>query len=333
MYPQEPTTEFGLLASTLANSAQTLPEGGMVPLAIGLVAGLALWLAGVKIVRGVFLAIGAAVGGFAGAVLIPLTGLPAFDIGPITLNPGFTGLIAGGIIGALVAMGMLRVVIVFTAAGAFAVAGAMAALVFLHVSPPSETGITAEDKPGLALHEPTPPLIDFEEQARQIAAERLVDGADSLTGSVPEGTAASELLDELNTEENRERIRDAAERSRAFVAGVYDKVMADFDSRPARSKMILLAATLSGLAIGLLMGGLMPKRSSALVTSLFGSALWLAAGNALIRANTGSTPDVLDQAPLVWAVLWGVATVVGMAVQFGLIKRRGSGGSEDEDEE
>ena len=321
-----------MLLYTLANSTQTLPEGGMVPLAIGVIAGLALWLAGVKIVRGVFLAIGAAVGGFSGAVLIPLTGLPAFDLGPVTLTPGFTGLIAGGIIGSLVAMGLLRVVITFTAAGAFAVAGAMAALVFLHVSPPT-SGDAAFDAQGLALNEATPPIIDFDQEARRMAAERLTDEARSLADSVPDGTAASELLDDLNTEENRARIRDAAERSRAFVEGVYDKVMADYESRPARSKLILASATMAGLGLGLLLGLLMPKRSSALVTSLFGSALWLGAGNALLRANTDPTPEILDQPPLVWAVVWGVIAVIGMAAQFGLIKRRGAGKPDEDDDE
>ncbi len=323
-----------MLALTLATTTQSLPEGGVVPLVVGVVAGLALWLAGVKIVRGVFIAIGAAVGGFSGAVLIPLTGLPSFDLGPVTLNPGFTGLIAGGIIGALVALGMLRLVITFTAAGAFAVAGAMAALVFLHLNPSPADGGSVLDTDGLALNEEPPALIDFDEQARRLAAERLTDEAESLADSVPEGTAASELLDELNTEENRERIRDAAQRSRDFVEGVYDRVMADYESRPARSKLILASATMAGLGVGLLLGVVMPKRSSALVTSLFGSALWLAAGNALVRASTDPTPELLDQPPLVWAVLWGTVTVVGMAIQFGLIKRRGSGGSnEDEDED
>lgn len=322
-----------MLALTLANTTQTLPEGGMVPLAIGLVAGLALWLAGVKIVRGVFLAIGAAVGGFSGAVLIPLTGLPALELGPVTLNPGFTGLIAGGIIGSLVAMGMLRVVITFTAAGAFAVAGAMAALVFLHVNPTPTTDDPALIPEALALNEESPPIIDFDEEARRMAAERLTDEAESFAESVPDGTAASELLDELNTEENRERIRNAAERSRAFVTGVYDKVMADYESRPARSKLILASATMAGLGLGLLLGVVMPKRSSALVTSLFGSALWLAAGTALIRANADPTPELLNQPPLAWALLWGTVTIIGMAIQFGLIKRRGSGGSDGDDDE
>jgi len=321
-----------LLALTLANTTQTLPEGGMVPLAIALIAGLALWIAGVKIVRGVFLAIGAAVGGFSGAVIVPLIGLPAFDLGLVTLSPGFTGLIAGGIIGALVALGLLRVVITFTAAGAFAVAGAMGALVYLHVSPPTEVDPSLAGET-LALNEETPPIIDFEDEARRLAAERLTDEAQNLADSVPEGTAASDLIDEFDTEENRERLRDAAERSKAFVLSAWNAVKADYDKRPARSKLILASATLAGLGLGLVLGVAMPKRSSALVTSLFGSALWLAAGNALIRSNTDPTPELLDQPPLVWAVVWGVITVIGMAAQFGLIKRRGSGSDDDGDED
>lgn len=306
----------------------------MIPLFIGVAAGLALWLAGVKLVRIVFISIGAAVGGFSGAVLIPLTGLPAFHLGPVTLNPGFTGLIVGGVIGSLVALGMLRVVITFTAAGAFAVAGAMAALIFLNVRPTLDSeGRPIISDPAAEIAEAEPPLVDFSDQINNRAAEELTDAVNGLSDRVPADSAASELLEDLNTEENRELIRNAAERSKAFVKNAVDSVKREYDARPARDKLILSSATLAGLALGLLMGAVMPKRSSALVTSLFGSAMWMGAGVALLRANSNPAPDFINQPPMVWAVAWGVVTVIGMAVQFGLIKRPGSGGSDNADDE
>lgn len=312
---------------TTITLAQTLPEGGMISLVIGLVAGLALWLAGVKIVRGVFLALGAAVGSFTGAVIMPLTGMPAFTLGSVSLTPGFTGLIVGGIIGALVAMAMLRLVVIITAAGSMAVVGAMAALVFLHFSPTNAADYSESDA---AMTEGGPDLDaltgDFAERARQQTDQAL----ELLNRSVAEDSAASGLLDDLNTEENRERIRDAAERSKAFMRAVSDRVRADYERRPDRDKLVILSSTLAGLALGLLIGVAMPKRSSALVTSLAGSALWLSTGVALLKANVDEAPGFVQQPPLVWAVVWGVAAVAGMAVQFGLLKRKGEKKAEGE---
>ena len=94
-----------------------------------------------------------------------------------------------------------------------------------------------------------------------------------------------------------------------YVAGL--AVLARADGLPA----VLVGA-------GLLIGVAMPKKSSALVTSLAGSALWLSAGVALLRSGVEEPPEMLNQPPLVWAVLWGVVAVAGMAVQFGLLKRK-----------
>lgn len=301
--------------------AQSLPEGGMVPLFVALAAGIALWLAGVKIVRLVFLVLGAALGGFVGAVLMPLTGLPSFELGPVTLNPGFTGLIVGGIFGALAAMAMLRLVITFTAAGAMAVAGATAALIFLHFNPTNPSDAAPTDP---ALAENAPALFDPSPQLGQLAEQQTAEAMDRLNNALPPDSTASGLIDDLNTEENRERIRDAAERSKAYLKGVSDKLRADYNSRPARDKLVILSSTVAGLALGMLIGVAMPKRSAAFVTALGGSALWLAAGVTLIRANADPDPGFLSQPPVTWAVVWAVAAIAGMAIQFGLIKRKGN---------
>lgn len=320
-------------AFTLAQSmGTTLPEGGMIPLVIGLVAGLGLWLAGVKIIRIVFLAVGVAAGGFVVAVLMPLTGLPPFDLGTIVINPGFTGLFVGGIFGALIAMGLLRIVITLTAAGAMAVVGAMAALVFLHLDPTNPADASYADSrytdPSGAINEGRGflgRLTDDQigDEAAQQAANQAAEAMARLNDSLPPDSTASNLIGDLDTEENRERLRDAAERSKAFISEVSDKLKSDFDARPARDRLVILSATMAGLAFGLLVGVAMPKRSSALVTSLLGSALWLAAGTALIRANTDPDPTYLTQPPLTWAIVWTIAAILGMVVQFGLIRRKG----------
>lgn len=300
--------------------AQSLPEGGMIPLFVALGAGIMLWLAGVKIVRFVFLVLGGALGGFVGAVLMPLTALPAFNLGPVHLTPGFTGLIVGGVFGALLALLALRLVITFTAAVAFAVAGAMGALVFLHFNPTAGSPASSD---AALVDGSSATAFDISDDVRREAAERATDALNDLAEQLNQDQTASGLLEDLNTEENRQRLADAAERSRDFLHGVSQRIKAEYDARPGRDKLVILSATTAGLALGLLLGVTAPNRSSAMVTSLFGSAMWLGAGVALIRANAEPDPGFINQPPLNWAVVWGVATVVGMVVQFGLIKRRG----------
>ncbi len=316
-----------MLALTLAQT--TLPEGGMIPLFVALAAGVALWLAGVKLVRVVFIALGAAVGGFAGSVLLPLTGMPALPLGSLTLTPGFTGLIAGGVIGALVSLAMLRIVVTLTASVAMGVVGAMAALVFLHFSPTAG----APTDPDAPYADTAADLRALTDDLARATREQTDEALDRLNRSLNDDPEANQLLADLNTEENRERLRDAAERSRAYLAHVSEVLRAEYDRRPARDKLVILSSTTAGLAVGLLMGVAMPRRSSALITSLLGSALWLAAGVALIRANADPDPNFLTQPPLAWAVVWALTAVLGMTVQFGLIRRRGGkdGGEPSDD--
>lgn len=316
-----------MLALTLAQT--TLPEGGMIPLFVALAAGVALWLAGVKLVRVVFIALGAAVGGFAGSVLLPLTGMPALPLGSLTLTPGFTGVLAGGVIGALVALAMLRIVIILTAAGAMGVVGAMAALVFLHFNP---TAAGPDEAPDAPYADAASELRSMTDDLARATREQTGEAMDRLNRSLSDDPGANQLLADLNTEENRERLRDAAERSRAYLSHLSEVLRAEYDRRPARDKLVILSSTTAGLGVGLLIGLTMPRRSSALVTSLLGSALWLAAGVALIRANADPDPNFLTQPPLAWAVVWALTAVVGMTVQFGLIKRRGSKDPAPEDD-
>ena len=42
----------------------------------------------------------------------------------------------------------------------------------------------------------------------------------------------------------------------------------------------------------------------------------------MLRSGVEEPPEMLNQPPLVWAVVCGVVAVAGMAVQFGLLKRK-----------
>ena len=91
-------------------------------------------------------------------------------------------------------------------------------------------------------------------------------------------------------------------------------------------------AGFAGLAFGLLLGVVMPKRTTALVTALFGSAVCMASVAALLTARSGDRPEFLNQSPVIWGIAWIVLTAIGLFVQLGFISGRKSNtrtGSED----
>lgn len=297
-----------LATLTLAKAA-TLPEGGSIALGLALCAGLTLWLFGAKLVKPVFLFLGLAIGGFVGATLVPyIDFIGTIRIAGIGITPGITGLMVGGLIGALIALAMFRMVVTLTAALAFAAAGLMSAFIFLHFYPTGGTQTDLSTPPeSLVEAEESPNLVD---QFREEVAGRYVD---SLTEDQdPENS--------LLTEEAKQQILDAAARSRAFVARVGTTIKDDFNTRPARDKFVILSSMFAGLGLGLLVGVVIPVRTAALVTSLFGSAVWMSSTIALLTAR-GNPPGFIDQKPVVLAGVWIIVTILGLLAQLGFLSK------------
>ncbi len=314
------------LHNTLILLAQTpLPEGGSVPLGTALMAGLLLWLVGARVIKPVFFLFGLAIGAFVGTTIIPLTGLPTFTPQGITLTPGITGLIAGGILGSLVSLAMFRLIIAFTSAMAFAVAGVLGAMIFLHFNPT---------------------ITDEELTDTQAAIVETTDSLAGITTSLNDtinrqaAQHATNILDQDNIildDDTKQQLKDAATRSKEFIEHLYNTIKTDLDQRPTRDKLIALSAGFAGLALGLLIGVVMPKRTTALVTSLFGSAVCMASTTALLTARTGSRPDFLNQSAVIWATAWATLTIIGLMVQLGFLARnknnaRAANRHDDDDE-
>ena len=323
----DPTILLASITHPSLTLGQTLPEGGSVPLFFLLAGGMMLWLFGAKIIKPVFLIFGIGIGGFVGTTILPLTGLPPFDLGGFTLTPGITGLLAGAIIGGLVMLAMFRLVITLTAAVAFAAAGLLGAMVFLHFNP-TQSDVLSETESAIVENgnSATEALNATTDAIARDAAERSVDLLNS--GSD----------DPLISDETKSDILDAAERSRAFVTQVFETIQEDLDKRPARDKMIAFSSMFAGLALGLLVGVVMPNRAAALVTSLTGSAAWIGAGTALLTARSGELPGFLDQSAVVWAVIWIFIAILGLFVQLGFLGKKSgkasrSSSDDDDDDE
>jgi VIT1/CCC1 family predicted Fe2+/Mn2+ transporter len=298
-----------ILAQSATHASHVLPEGGSVPLGTALMAGLLLWLVGARVIKPVFFLFGLAIGAFVGTTILPLTGLPTFTPGGVTLTPGITGLIAGGILGSLVSLAMFRLVIAITSAMAFAAAGVLGAMIFLHFNPTITDG----------------QLTDTE-SAMVDSGNALAGITTSLNDTINREAAqhASDLIDQDNKvldDDTKQQLKDAAARSKEFVEQMYNTIKADLDQRPTRDKLIALSSGFAGLAFGLLVGVVLPKRTTALVTALFGSAVCMASITALLTARSGARPDFLNQSAVTWAIAWVILTAIGLMVQLGFLTR------------
>lgn len=302
--------------------AQSLPEGGSVPLGVALMAGLLLWIMGARVIKPVFFLFGLAIGGFVGTTLIPLIGFPNLELGGLSISPSVIGLICGGIIGALCALAMFRLVIAMTSACAFAVAGVVGALIFLHYNPtiadgdPSANESALVDSGESTLNGLANSLGD---DITREAAERSVDSLD------PEGN--------ILNEDTKQQLKDAAERSRQFLSDLGTTISDELEQRPTRDKMIGFSAGFAGFAFGLLIGVVLPRRTTALVTSLFGSAVCMAATSALLTASNGERPEYLNQSATVLAIVWVILTGIGLMIQLGFITKKSNGSRTNDDDD
>ncbi|MEQ8769366.1 MAG: hypothetical protein RIB60_02535 [Phycisphaerales bacterium] len=320
--------------ATLAESA--LPEGGAVALVAWFVAGVVLWLLGGRVLKPAFLLIGAAAGGFTGVVLLPLTGLPEITIGGMALGPGLIGLVIGAIIGALVAVGMFRVVITLSAGFVFAIAGTMIGLVYLQHAPSDSGDVTVGEVVEGAAAESGDQLRDSTNSMRDEAAGAIRDLAEGLAGDAAESgadDATRGLLSDEDSDKIKEHVRNAAEQSRAFLGFVRDSARAEWDERTPRERVVILGSAMAGMLVGLIGGVVFPRRATALITALLGAAIGLGAGVALLRSLAGLGPDALAFSPQTWAIVWVGTAVIGVSLQLGVIGRKGGFGPSDDDDD
>lgn len=311
---------------------QTLPQGGAVSLVVGLAGGIILWLLGGRVLKPAFALIGAALGGFAGVVLVPLTGLPAITLGGVSIGPGFVGLLVGAIVGALVSVGLFRVVITLSAGVVFLVAGTLAGLVYLQHVPEGSGDIRVEAAEALEgeAHEAADALRRGTDELRKQAGQTLEDLAGQVAGEEAQATG---LISNEDMEAVKEQLRDAAQRSRAFLGEVRDNAQAAWNERTPRERVVILGSGMAGLLAGLIGGVLFPRRATALITALLGAAVWLFCAIALLRSLAGLGEGALAYSAQTWTVVWVGTAIIGLALQLGVIGRRGGGGDRDDDED
>lgn len=312
--------------------AQAPPEGAWVPMLGAFASGLVLWILGSKVLRPAFAILGGALGGFAGLVITPLTGLPAFDVGSVTVEPQVLGMLVGGLIGLLVSVALFKFIVTIGSSIVFAAAGVLAGLIYIGVAGASLEGANSEgsEVAALAADETRDAYEGVRETLRDISEDLATDAAVNAGGD-----QAAEFMDEDARAEAEERLRTAAESSKEFVNAVWESGKAEWDRRSPKERAIIFGGGAGGFLLGLLAGAVFTRRATAVITALAGSAIWLSAGVALLRGPVGMGTDWLPLKPNTWAVVWGGLAFIGLVIQLGVLnKNRESdrGGDDDDDD-
>ncbi len=324
------------------SAAQALGDEARVIALAGLMAGLVLWLVGGRVLRISFGVLGTALGAFFGLVLLPLTGMAPIETDWqvfTTISPEQLGLMAGGILGLVLSVSLYRAAMALGAGLVFAGVGALAGLIFISHAPVQDAqGVDGVDPAYMETIEGTttdaggemPSLEDLVtttalDEARAWTESRGQDAIDeSLDGAERAG---------FNVREARAQLANAAERSSVFLSKANRAAQTQWDRLEVGQRLVLLCSVLAGLAAGMLFGLVAPQRSAALISAMGGSAIVIGCGLMLADSYDLPSDSLMRQPAPTWAIVWGVASALGLTFQLGVLGRRTRGGERDSNDD
>lgn len=302
------------LSLIAAAPAPDLPWSVHVAAGLALIVGLIIWLAGGRLMRPAFIALGAIIGASL-AHLLP-QGIAQW-IGPWVL----AGI--GAVIGALVGWLAFRVLVANTLAAVISIACALGVAAMVTgegpISPSTSTSSESTSQPA----EPGAEGGSLEERlARQQieqAQEAISDAIDRARGRIEE--TASERVEsgsiaELTVERGKQTVRVFAARSWQALTEFWNH-----DLSPRGRAYLLLALTMGYLG-GLVLGFALPKRAAAVTTAMIGPAVWLPATAYIIVATGLPLAERIPSDPLLWLIAWTTLAIIGFGIQvFGARKK------------
>ena len=281
-----------------------------------LIVAILLLTSGSRIARAAIGASGLVIGLLAGLVLFhnPSTSLVQNDaVGLLASGPAdppWLAMLLGAGIGCVVAVVLYRAACVLGASGAVAAAALVLAGLSLEVAPPSDAevrtaGLITESVPdamvssaGVAptVDDAGVPRPEFESDRTPREDAPRIDLSRGYESAVTDYARARAL------DEGASMLQNASHRPVSLARSL---------SPGARARLLILAA--GGAVIGLALGVLSARRSSALVTSAIGAALTLVAGATMLESRGLSAP--FTDGWLIPGVAWLALTSVGAWMQ------------------
>jgi hypothetical protein len=326
------------LMSRALEGLNSLPWGVHALVALGMVVGIALWLAGQRLLKPMLVTTAALLGAVVGGLVVPSTSWGA----SLSVWHGLgIGLVAGLMVGLLLYRSAMAV-------GFGVVLGAalplIAASVLQFYPIESANTPTAFRNAEGAWKK----VASLGQTAAQGAA--VADGGNGI--SVPAGvrvlatswlddtdvTAALAQLEQPGAIEPESagskpddignkipaNLRPAADRISEAWATATGEVRTQWEALPKPHQAVVGLAGVIGIAGGVVAGLIMPAWTASSVTALFGAAVWLPCLVWLSNAFSAPWRSQFDRSPAAWLVIWAVVALVGMVVQWtGVFKKKG----------
>ena len=276
------------------------PFAGVVPVVLLIVAGLLLWAAGRRVLRGGFAAVGLVVGGSAGWVMGQ-----AWELDVLPWIPA----LIGGLIAAILAVLVYRMALATALAGLCAIAGPV-----MVVTVGEMRGLTASDAASTGAGDQSTPAWNEGKKPEPDDASGWLsrDPAETIGLEQLEGLAEAGIEGLGLGEEASARLGHAATRLEQLA----EEGSAWWQRTPPALRPAIIAAALTGGLVGILLAALAPAFGASIVSSFGGSLLWLGGGRVLV-AGTGVAGEgwIPTSAAIVLAV-WLITALVGIAIQW-----------------
>lgn len=291
------------LMSRALDGIGSLPWGIHLVVALGMAAGLVLWLAGQKVIKPLVVTLIAALGGLVGGLVVPSTAWGAsfsawHGIGMGAVAGLLVGLLLyrsalavgfGVVLGILLPLGAATILSYYPLAGASAGGGEAAAW----------SGEDLEARAGRLVRG----AMAEDELAFQIVragwqGERAADDE------------AAPLVEELP-----ENLKPAADAISECWQDAKTSIAAEWSELPGAHRLIVLLCGAVGLATGVIAGLALPGWAAAAVTAMFGAAVWMSCLVWLSNAFSAPWRGLLDRTAPQWLAAWAVAAVIGLVIQ------------------
>jgi hypothetical protein len=309
-------------------SAADFPWAALTPMILAFVVGVVLCLAGRRVMRLAFTAVGFIAGAAIGWIVAQAVDLSVAD---------WVVIVVPAIVMAAIAAIAYKLTIAVVMAVVLGVAAPLAVItageIGLYELPSadgtvdeaSETEAPAGESPGQdASDEETGLREDVEAWVEDHLKKQVGDAIDDATGKVlgPRATA-DESEDDADVEPDAHDSRalpfeaqEHVDRAKEFVNDAYIAAKERWSSYPQALRWNLLLSAGIGALLGVLLGALAPGLSASVASAGAGSAICLVSASIVAARLGAAESDWLPTSFGAWLLLWLVIAIIGLAIQW-----------------
>ena len=284
----------------LLQSIQNMPLAGIVPAFALLIAGLVLWLAGKRVLRGAFILMGLLIGAMIGLLI---------DIDGQSGMPGWVLPTLCGVGMSMFAAFTYRLAAAVMMAIVLGLACSLSVIAVNEFQVQRGSGLSADGDAMINVDDSISAWIEEHDDptAREQAKAALQDAREQVTTRLDDLASKYGLQNETAA---------GIEHARSVGHAVAESIRQRWASTPKRLKPMVSLSAIVGALTGLIIGLIMRRFSDCAVTAMVGAAVWLSALHVIaIRLGAPDGPW-FPRSTLVWLGVWLAVAVIGLTVQW-----------------